>query len=59
MTKSEKYTEEETARRRDEVVRHMANTPPQPKLTPVRPQGRKKKAGLDHVADKDRARRDG
>jgi hypothetical protein len=25
----ENYTADETARRRDEVVRHMANTPPQ------------------------------
>jgi hypothetical protein len=27
---SEVYSDEETARRRDEVIRRMANTPPQP-----------------------------
>jgi hypothetical protein len=34
MTKpqGEDYSEEEIARRRDEVIRRMANTPPQPKL---------------------------
>jgi hypothetical protein len=26
----EQYSEEETARRRDDVIRRMANTPPQP-----------------------------
>lgn len=28
------FSEEETARRRDEVIRKMANTPPQPKVSP-------------------------
>lgn len=28
------YSPEETARRRDEVIRRMANTPPQPRVTP-------------------------
>ena len=28
---NECYSEAETARRRDEVIRRMANTPPQPK----------------------------
>jgi hypothetical protein len=33
----DQYNQEETARRRDEVIRRMANTPPQPKTkTPVR-----------------------
>jgi hypothetical protein len=27
---NESYSEEETARRRDDVIRRMANTPPQP-----------------------------
>jgi hypothetical protein len=27
----ENYSDEEAARRRDEVIRRMANTPPQPK----------------------------
>ena len=29
----EEYSGEETARRRDEVIRRMANTPPQPRIT--------------------------
>jgi hypothetical protein len=29
--KDTEYPEEEAARRRDEVIRRMANTPPQPK----------------------------
>lgn len=33
----EQYTPEETARRRDEVIRHMANTPPQPRVSPKSP----------------------
>jgi hypothetical protein len=34
----EPFDDKETARRRDEVVRRMANTPPRPKAkTPVRP----------------------
>jgi hypothetical protein len=31
---NEQYTEEETGRRRDEVIRRMANTPPQPRVSP-------------------------
>lgn len=27
------YSEEEAARRRDEVIRRMANTPPQPRVS--------------------------
>ncbi len=30
----DEYPPEEAARRRDEVVRRMANTPPQPKVSP-------------------------
>lgn len=30
-TKDETYSDAETARRRDEVIRRMANTPPQPR----------------------------
>lgn len=33
-------SEDEAARRRDEVIRRMANTPPQPKLSP-RPKKKK------------------
>ena len=57
--KNEQYSDEETARRRDEVVRRMANTPPQPRTkTPTRRPGNKKKAGPDRKsreADKGRA----
>lgn len=38
----DQFSEKEAARRRDEVIRRMANTPPQPKLTtPVRREKRK------------------
>ncbi|MFZ1964388.1 MAG: hypothetical protein WAU78_13145 [Roseiarcus sp.] len=42
----ETYSDEEAARRRDEVIRRMANTPPQPKpkkgagASPVKKNGR-------------------
>lgn len=52
------YSDKETARRRDEVVRVMANTPPQPRTkTPARPR-KAKKAGEDRAADKVRAGRE-
>jgi hypothetical protein len=39
---TEIFLDEETARRRDEVIRRMANTPPQPKATtPHRPTKKK------------------
>lgn len=31
------FSEEETARRRDEVIRRMANTPPKPRATSQNP----------------------
>jgi hypothetical protein len=34
MSEDKKYSQKETERRRDEVVRRMANTPPQPKAIP-------------------------
>jgi hypothetical protein len=40
----EQYDKEESARRRDEVIRRMAYTPPQPKIT-SRPKKIKKAAG--------------
>ena len=55
---SETYSPEEAAKRRDEVIRRMANTPPQPKLTPRR-QGKKKKAGAGRAAGRARAGREG
>ena len=49
------YSEKETERRRDEVVRRMANTPPQPKSKIPSRQKRKSKAGVDRGTDKVRA----
>lgn len=36
------FTDEEIATRRDEVIRRMANTPPQHRVTPGRPQKKAK-----------------
>lgn len=49
------FSEEETARRRDEVVRRMANTPPQPKANPSQKKQRPTDAG--RAARKDRVSR--
>lgn len=49
----DQYTDAETARRRDEVIRRMANTPPQPKSRDHR--RKKKRAGAGRVAGKGRA----
>jgi hypothetical protein len=52
----EYYGTTETARRRDEVIRRMANTPPQPRIkTPARRLGKGKKAGEDRATGKGRA----
>lgn len=51
------YSDDEIARRRDEVVRRMANTPPQPKVSP-RPK-KKTKAASDRAAGKRRVDREG
>ena len=48
------YTEEETARRRDEVVRRMANTPPQPRKPKNSPRRGKKTPTADRKKDRDR-----
>ncbi len=54
----EQYSVEEAARRRDEVIRRMANTPPQPKaIRPARPQ-RRKKVDPKRAARKDHADRE-
>ena len=53
MAGKDHYNPEEAARRRDEVIRRMANTPPQPKLTP-RPK-KKRKAGAGRATGKGRA----
>jgi hypothetical protein len=34
MMNDQEFSEEETARRRDVVIRTMANTPPQPRVSP-------------------------
>lgn len=34
VNETDEFSSEEAARRRDEVIRRMANTPPQPKVTP-------------------------
>jgi hypothetical protein len=47
---------DEAANRRDEVVRRMANTPPQPRVTTsIRRPKRRKKTALGRGARKDRA----
>jgi hypothetical protein len=44
-TETDTYSDEETARRRDEVVRRMLNTPPQPrKAKPQKPASKPKAA---------------
>lgn len=53
----DEYSVEEIAKRRDEVIRRMANTPPQPKATtPHRPK-KKKKAVAGRAVRKAPARR--
>ncbi|MBC7102872.1 MAG: hypothetical protein H5U13_06560 [Parvibaculum sp.] len=59
MVDDNEYTPAEVERRRDEVIRKMANTPPQPKPTSSRPQEKKTKAASDRAAGKGRARREG
>jgi hypothetical protein len=47
----ENFSPAETARRRDEVVRRMANTPPQPRVNPpTRPAGKKKTTASGRAA---------
>lgn len=44
-TKEDCFEETEVARRRDEVIRRMANTPPQPRVkTPAHPRKKVKQA---------------
>lgn len=51
--KDDHFSDKETARRRDEVIRRMANTPPQPhaKAT-TRPAGKKKTTAEGQAARK-------
>jgi hypothetical protein len=44
----EQYSAEEAARRRDEVIRRMANTPPQPRATPKTSAKEAKASASDH-----------
>ena len=57
MEKDKHFTEDEIVKRRDEVIRRMANTPPQPKSKSRRPK-RGKKAVAGRAAGRVRARRD-
>lgn len=54
--KDETYSGAEASRRRDEVIRRMANTPPQPKASPH--SKTKKKAGEVRAVRKVRADRE-
>ena len=57
---SNDYSNDEIARRRDAVIRRMANTPPQPRVkSPVRRPKKKMKAGAGRAAGKGRALREG
>jgi len=47
-------SDDEVARRRDEVVRRMANTPPQPKVSRPRRQRKKTKTVASRAAHKGR-----
>lgn len=49
--------DEEAARRRDEVIRRMANTPPQPRVSHP-PKAQKKKAAPGRSSRKPGARKD-
>jgi hypothetical protein len=53
----DRFSDEETEKRRDEVIRRMVNTPPQPKSKIRRPRKTGKKAGAGRAAGKPRASR--
>jgi hypothetical protein len=52
----DQFSDEETVRRRDEVIRRMANTPPQPKISP-HPK-KEKTVVAERATRKDRVRRE-
>ena len=53
---NDQYSEEETTRRRDTVVRRMANTRPQPRVKSLRRQPKKRKpTGSDRAVRKNAA----
>ena len=55
MGGDEEYPPEEAAQRRDEVIRRMANTPPQPKINRPR---KTAKATADRRRDRKAVRRE-
>jgi hypothetical protein len=55
-TPDDQFSAAEISLRRDEVIRRMANTPPQPKATNLRPK-KKKKAAAGRAVRKARAGR--
>lgn len=54
----DEYSPKETAKRRDEVIRRMANTPPQPNANPSHHQKMEKPTDAGHAARKGRVRRE-
>jgi len=54
MSGNDKYSEADTASRRDEVIRRMANTPPQPKSKTLHRRKKGKKAGVGRAVGKGR-----
>jgi hypothetical protein len=56
--KQEWRVDSEASRRRDEVIRRMANTPPQPKVKALRRQKTGTKVGAGRAAGKGRAGRE-
>lgn len=56
VTIGDEFLPEETARRRDEVIRRMANTPPQPRTkSSGHPTGKKKSSDPDRAGRKSSA----
>lgn len=54
--KTDQYSDEETVRRRDMVIRRMANTPPQPRAKPsVRRPGKQNTIASHRLVRKDGA----
>jgi hypothetical protein len=55
---NENFSDAEAARRRDDVIRRMANTPPQPKPKAIPHPKKKKKAAAGRAVHKARAHRE-
>ena len=56
-TLEDEYGEAEIARRRDEVIRRMANTPPQPRVSPKIPAKAAKEPAEDRGLSRSTRRR--